>query len=142
MIHRLAAVVATSIRVSTCLYEDAGTFHMAIQNSHVQRSLSLDINQVHLSSLLEQVVCAVSVARSGSNAQGSARQPATAPDRLLVDSPEAQKSLYEQFTPISLCLQCHSDKPPHTHAHTGMDCTRINTPLDMICKSPNHNPCT
>lgn len=88
MVHRSAAVVPAPVGVCTSLQQDFYTFQMPIHNGHIQGGLPLHVHQVDLSPFLDEEVHAIAMASSGSNSQGGARQPTTAPHRLLIDSTE------------------------------------------------------
>lgn len=86
VVDRRTAMVPASVGVSTGFKEDLGALQVPVHHSHIQGSLALYIHQIHLGPLLDKEVHTVPMASSGRDSQWCAGQPATAPDRLLVDA--------------------------------------------------------
>lgn len=87
VVERGAAMVAAAVGVRAGLQENAHAVQVSVDHRHIQRRLSLHIHQVHFGPLTDEEVHTVAVAGGGSDAEGRAGQPATAPHRLLIDSP-------------------------------------------------------
>lgn len=94
MVHRSASVVPAAIGVSTSFQQDLSALQVTVHHSHIQGRLSLDIHQVHLRPFAYEEVHTVPMACGGCDSQWCAGEPATAPDRLLIDA-----------APVALLLQ-------------------------------------
>lgn len=86
MVDGGAAVVPASVGVGASFQEDLGALQVSIHHSHVQGSLSFYVHEIHLGPFPDKEVHTVPVARGGRDSQRCAGEPATAPDRLLVDT--------------------------------------------------------
>lgn len=94
MVHRSAAVVPAAVGVSTSFQKDLSALQVPVHYRHIQGSLPLDIHQVHLCPFAYEEVHTVPMACGGCDPQWCAGEPATAPDRLLIDA-----------APVTLLLQ-------------------------------------
>lgn len=75
-----------AIGVSTSFQQDLSALQVTVHHSHIQGRLSLDIHQVHLRPFAYEEVHTVPMACGGCDSQWCAGEPATAPDRLLIDA--------------------------------------------------------
>lgn len=94
MVNRSASVVPAAIGVSTSFQQDLSALQVTVHHSHIQGRLPLDIHQVHLRPFAYEEVHTVPMACGGCDSQWCAGEPATAPDRLLIDA-----------APVALLLQ-------------------------------------
>lgn len=93
VVQRGAAVVSASIGVCSGLKEYPDTVQVTVNHSYVEGRLAFDINQVHLSSLGDQIRHAGGVSGCGCDAQRSAGQTPATPHRLLIDAPAINRGM-------------------------------------------------
>lgn len=128
MVDRGAAVVPASVGVGTSFEKDLGTLQVPIHDSHIQCGLPLYVHQVHLGPLSDKEVHTVPVTCSGSDSQWRAGEPATAPDRLLVDAATGEhKELVRDaprkdwlFCPLTIAM-CVTQGLPKGTNHSLLD---------------------
>lgn len=103
-------MVPAAVGVSASFQEDLSTLQVSVHHSHVQGSLSFHVHEIHLGPFPDQEVHTVAVACGGCDSQWRAGEPATAPDRLLVDAAEKEHRgarLWGQLgTPHTALLPC------------------------------------